>query len=90
MNRIHDHTKATPSNEADRIEEEIELIQDDLGSLIRQFISSVRQMITPKLLKDKRVLLALAGLYFYCALKSALAGRAKKRRKPARSSCCCR
>lgn len=77
MNRIHDHSKAVPSTEADRIEEEIEEIQDSLGELVLALFSALRANILP-LLRDRRVITAVGLLYAYCFLKSLVCSRGKK------------
>ncbi|MFW5813014.1 MAG: hypothetical protein ACOCXC_01695 [Fibrobacterota bacterium] len=69
MNRIHDHTRAIPSTEADRIEEEIEQIQDSLGELIPALFSALRTRVLP-ILRNRRVITAVGLLYAYCFLRS--------------------
>lgn len=74
---MHDHSKATPSTEADRLEREIEDIQDSLGELLSVLLVRAKRRIIP-LLKNRRVHMALGGLYAYCFLRSFFCSRSKR------------
>lgn len=61
MNINHDHTKATVSEAADRIETDIESIQSYLFSLFRELTARVRQEYNPAALFKKYKIQIILG-----------------------------
>lgn len=60
----HDHSKVTPSESADRLEKEIETIEENIAELIQQLLNQGRKKLMLIFKKPENLLLIAVFLFF--------------------------